>query len=230
MSIQLYLDPIKDRIHFSLRGFFELSVVGFVFCLADPTVESITLGVTVSGLGEALRIWKAGYRLQGSEFFVVGPHRFVRHPRYLGTFLVLLGLCLASRSAFSLFYLLLGIAITYGLSIKKHEEILLKKYGPSFVEYRVRVSSFIPQLFPVASESTRPLAFSLMGALFYRTRRELESVIGLIFAFGLLYAYTLVLNKSMFHITFAALISLFLVARLLYSFRRTSKISSTIVS
>ncbi len=66
--------------------------------LADPTFQSVLIGLLPILLGLALRVWAAGYLHKGGGLCVWGPYRFVRHPLYLGTTLGALGLCLMARS------------------------------------------------------------------------------------------------------------------------------------
>ena len=59
--------------------------LGFVFgvlvlILAQPTAESLTIGMSVAAVGEAIRVWAAGHLRKSREVTVSGPYRWVAHP------------------------------------------------------------------------------------------------------------------------------------------------------
>ena len=66
--------------------------------LAKPTPRSLVIGATVASVGELLRIWAAGHLEKGREVTVSGPYRFSRHPLYVGSSLIGVGIAIASAS------------------------------------------------------------------------------------------------------------------------------------
>jgi protein-S-isoprenylcysteine O-methyltransferase Ste14 len=80
--------------------------VGFVLgavvlWLAQPTVPSLAAGVAIALAGEALRVWAAGHLIKAREITTSGPYRFVRHPLYLGSSIIGVGVAVAAGSAIS---------------------------------------------------------------------------------------------------------------------------------
>jgi protein-S-isoprenylcysteine O-methyltransferase Ste14 len=74
-------------------------------------------------------------------------YRIVRHPIYLGTILVTVGLALATRGIVSLIYTLF-VAVFYSLLISAEEKSLLAEYGEEYQSYQRRVTRrLIPFLF-----------------------------------------------------------------------------------
>ena len=59
-------------------------------------------------VGEALRIWAAGHLEKGREVTRSGPYRWTRHPLYIGSAIIALGVVIAARSAI---VALLGAAV-----------------------------------------------------------------------------------------------------------------------
>ncbi|HUT86260.1 MAG TPA: methyltransferase, partial [Elusimicrobiales bacterium] len=51
-------------------------------------------GLVIISLGEAIRLWASGYLKKDKELAVTGPYRIVRHPLYVGSFLIALGFTL----------------------------------------------------------------------------------------------------------------------------------------
>lgn len=73
-----------------------------------------------------------------------GPYRFVRHPSYLGYFLMFIGLPLIWPNPFTLISL---IAIPGYVRVAVHEERLLtERFGKGYAEYQKRTGRFFPKL------------------------------------------------------------------------------------
>jgi protein-S-isoprenylcysteine O-methyltransferase Ste14 len=66
--------------------------------LAVPTLRTLTVGAVFAAAGELLSIWAAGHLEKGREVTTTGPYRFTRHPLYLGSVLIGVGLAIASAS------------------------------------------------------------------------------------------------------------------------------------
>ena len=74
--------------------------LGFVFgvavvWLARPTVRSLVIGVAIATVGEAFRIWAAGHLEKGREVTCSGPYRLTRHPLYIGSAMIGVGVAVA---------------------------------------------------------------------------------------------------------------------------------------
>jgi protein-S-isoprenylcysteine O-methyltransferase Ste14 len=212
--------------HFDLavvRRVFEFAVVAAVFCTANPDDMSLLLGLSISGIGELIRIWAAGYPLRTAHFHIAGPYRFVRHPRYLGTFFTLLGLCFAGQNPYVVGVYVLGISVIYHFSFKQEELALITLAGPRFEKYRSQVGAFIPQLIP--AESSNDQKFSLAFAVFKRQRREFESILGLILGFGLMYVSMLIPSRTISQSLLFGVVVFILAYRVLVMSRRRFFIS-----
>jgi len=55
-----------------------------VIILANPTAQTIAIGMSVALAGELIRIWAAGHLNKAREVTSSGPYRYVGHPLYLG--------------------------------------------------------------------------------------------------------------------------------------------------
>ena len=95
------------RFLFRWRGVIGFVAFGVVFWLARPTFGSCLLGLPIILVGLATRFWASGYigiegRVQGigaRRRIVSGPYRLLRHPLYIGNFLLVLGMLVALRPA-----------------------------------------------------------------------------------------------------------------------------------
>ncbi|MGH9387476.1 MAG: methyltransferase family protein [Vicinamibacterales bacterium] len=132
--------------------------------LATPTRESLMVGALIAWCGEALRVWAAGHLEKGTEVTRSGPYRFTRHPLYLGSTLIGVGLAVAA------YHLVLGILIvvylatTLTAAMRSEEAHLREKFGDAYAAY--------------AEERAAPMARAFSWARALRNR-EHHAIAGL---------------------------------------------------
>ena len=107
-----------------------------VLWLAHPTGRSLAVGATIAALGEAIRIWAAGHLEKGREVTMSGPYAFTRHPLYLGSVIIGIGLAVAASSLVVAGLVLAYLAITLTAAIATEEAHLTEKFGPAYPAYR----------------------------------------------------------------------------------------------
>jgi protein-S-isoprenylcysteine O-methyltransferase Ste14 len=147
-----------------------------VLWLSHPSWPSLTIGAGIAALGEALRVWAAGHLEKGTEVTVSGPYRFTRHPLYLGSVLMGIGVAVASSSAAVALVVAAYLALTITSAVRSEERHLTDKFGPAYPSYR---NGLAP---------TSPRRFSLQRAMANREHRTLS---GLVIALALLVWKTL---------------------------------------
>ncbi len=150
--------------------------LGFVFgavvlWLAQPTSELLARGATLAAAGEALRIWAAGHLEKGREVTRSGPYRWTRHPLYLGSTLIAVGIAVASGSRVAAGVVALYVLTTIPAAMLSEEAHLREKFGGDYDAY--------------LSGQAAPMLrrFSLARA---RTNREHQTVLGVLIGFALL--------------------------------------------
>ena len=79
------------------RVFLGFVSAALVLWLATPTWPSLALGAAIAIAGESLRLWAAGHLEKSREVTRSGPYRFTRHPLYLGSTLLGIGLATAAH-------------------------------------------------------------------------------------------------------------------------------------
>ena len=114
-------------------GFIAAAAVVF---LAHPTPRSLAIGIVVAVAGEAIRIWAAGHLEKGREVTTSGPYTFTRHPLYLGSTIIGIGLAIASANAIVAVLVLGYLAITLTAAISTEEAHLTEKFGSAYPDYR----------------------------------------------------------------------------------------------
>jgi protein-S-isoprenylcysteine O-methyltransferase Ste14 len=115
-----------------------LVVSGLTLCLAGimlRTWSKIVLGrfyTFAIGLSENHRV------------LVEGPYRFVRHPLYLGTFLIVIGFLLLTQSWSTLWFLTLPTVLVYSLRLVKEDAYLIQELGSEYQSYASRTARLVP--------------------------------------------------------------------------------------
>lgn len=150
--------------------------LGFLFAavvlwLAKPTLTTLMIGGAVAVVGEAIRIWAAGHVEKSREVTRSGPYQYTRHPLYLGSSLIGVGVAIASGSVWVAAIVIGYLAATITAAIRAEEAHLREKFGGAYDAYASRVAP--PMI----------RSFSLARAL---ANREHHTVAGLIVAFVLL--------------------------------------------
>ncbi len=210
------LSWIQDNFRTTLRGGIEFALMVLAFALCDPTPQSLAVGGAVSFVGELLRIMAAGYGYNLGELSVSGPYRFVRHPYFLGSALLFLGICIAARDPYVMGVAVMTLTVLYRWEFRRGEERLAKFLGPRFAEYKDRVPAFLPQLVPARRNLTDKHSFSLDYAILRGRHRELDALLGLALAFGLLFLGHWLTAKDLFHLGVVLTVGLYLVGRFIY--------------
>jgi len=114
--------------------------LGFVFAaivmwLATPTRNSLLFGAAIAVIGECLRLWAAGHLEKGREVTRSGPYRYTRHPLYLGSSIIGVGIAVASHhlvvGAMVVGYMLL----TLTAAMRSEEAHLREKFGDAYDAY-----------------------------------------------------------------------------------------------
>jgi protein-S-isoprenylcysteine O-methyltransferase Ste14 len=139
-----------------LRRIARLRVtIGFVggvlaIWLAHPTRASLLGGAAVALAGEAIRLWAAGHLEKGREVTSSGPYAFTRHPLYLGSTLIGLGLGYASASVVVAVMAIGYLAITLTAAVRTEEAHLTDKFGGAYPAYRAGRTDAVQRRFSLA--------------------------------------------------------------------------------
>lgn len=109
---------------------------GLVLWLAQPTPRTLLAGAVIALLGEGIRIWAAGHLEKGREVTSSGPYALTRHPLYLGSSVIALGLAVASASLLVAAIVIGYMALTLTAAIRTEEAHLTEKFGAAYPDYR----------------------------------------------------------------------------------------------
>jgi len=146
-------------------------LAGVVLWLAQPTWPTLAAGAVVAACGELLRLWAAGHLEKSLEVTSSGPYRFVRHPLYMGSTLIGIGLAIAATSLAVAAVIGVYIGLTLSAARRSEEAHLREKFGDAYDAY--------------AQKRAAPMMrrFSLERAV---RNREHHTIAGLLAGFALL--------------------------------------------
>ena len=85
------------------------------------------------------------YEQRANRVVATGAFRYVRHPLYLASILVYLGLTVFTSSLFS-FALLVGICVFLDLIASYEEDLLEAKFGDEYRRYKQRTGKWVPRI------------------------------------------------------------------------------------
>jgi protein-S-isoprenylcysteine O-methyltransferase Ste14 len=80
----------------------------------------------------------------GQRVIQHGPYRFLRHPSYLGSFLMSVGISIFFRSYVGIAFCLVGFFAAYVYRISAEEKTMLAEFGEEYAAYRKRTWRMIP--------------------------------------------------------------------------------------
>jgi protein-S-isoprenylcysteine O-methyltransferase Ste14 len=96
--------------------------------------------------GASIRFWARGHFVKGC-LFTTGPYAMVRHPLYLGSFLIVLGVLFQLKERlFNWVIVLTAFAIFYSAAIIYEEKSLKRRFGKEWELYCAKVPAIFPSL------------------------------------------------------------------------------------
>lgn len=141
------LYPRPDVQVYSFDYPFDLLVLGIQFLALLALIyvfKYFSLG-EFTGIAQIIRYYKNEYDIseldEKLKLKIAGPYRYMRHPLYFFTFLVLI-----FRPEMNLFYFtsVICIAVYFYIGSEYEEKKLLEKFGSEYEVYRNKVPRFFP--------------------------------------------------------------------------------------
>ena len=110
-----------------------MAIVALV--LARPTWSSWYMGLAVAVIGEGIRVWAAGHLEKSREVTTSGPYRWMRHPLYVGSSILTVGIVIAAKSYFLGGLAALYLSTTIPAAIRSEEAFLRQTFGDAYDRY-----------------------------------------------------------------------------------------------
>ena len=156
-----------------------------VVALARPTLESMLLGLPLVLAGEAIRIWASGHIEKTRKLATGGPYAHCRHPLYVGSLLLALGVAVASASVWVVAAVAAYFLAFFPSVMREETDFIARKFPEEFAAWAAEVPPFGPRLTPGGPRSSH-FEWSRVSR-----NREWRTVAALPLVAALLYARTL---------------------------------------
>jgi protein-S-isoprenylcysteine O-methyltransferase Ste14 len=194
--------------------------------LLDRLWELFCFAISLAGLG--IRTYTVGHvpagtsgrttsSIKATELNTTGMYSIVRHPLYLGNFVIWVGIVLFARSILLAAFCFLAFFLYYERIIIAEEAFLSEKFGAAFAQWAKKVPMIVPR-FKLWCKPAQPfswqvvlsreysglltitvsfVAIEVLGDRFYEGKWQLDWMWVAIFCVGLLVFVTLRTLKKM---------------------------------
>jgi protein-S-isoprenylcysteine O-methyltransferase Ste14 len=156
-------------------------VVGLAYiAFSRPYWSALAAGTTIILIGQLIRFWGAGYLEKNVRLARGGPYRLVRHPLYVGSFLMGLGLAVSVANPvwWTIGYLLLFVG--FFLPAIHVEELRLQSiFGAEYQDLMVEVPALFPRLMRRSSPPSPPIEAASFAWSRVLKNRESRSVVAM---------------------------------------------------
>ena len=111
------------------------ALAALVLVMARPAWPTWAAGAAIALCGEWLRIWAAGHLEKSREVTTSGPYRLTRHPLYMGSTLIGVGVAIASTSIIVAAIIGAYLGLTLSAARRSEEAHLRDKFGDAYDAY-----------------------------------------------------------------------------------------------
>ena len=161
--------------------------------LADPRPITFWVGACLVLLAWMLRMWAFGYLDKNALMVTTGPYAHTRNPAYLGSFIALIGISLASGNidslrgqlvwGFALMLIVCFFGFYFPRKMKREYPRLQKLFGEQLEEHAANVPNLWPRITSWRSGQERSFSFSLL-----RENHELSWGVAFVIALTAIYS------------------------------------------
>ncbi len=112
--------------------------------LPGRTAEPCRFGLALAVLGQVFRIYAAGYIFKNKQLATTGPYALVRHPLYLGNFIILIGFTIASANLYVVAGVIVFFLVWYPAAIAYEDSKLENIFGDEWRAWSRNIRAIIP--------------------------------------------------------------------------------------
>lgn len=112
--------------------------------VTDWSQPLVAGGILTIFFGLLIRAWAAGTLRKQKQLATTGPYAWVRHPLYLGSFLMMGGFAALAFHPFSLLIFAVPLVWMYWHTIRSEEKQMAKLFPLEWPEYAARVPALLP--------------------------------------------------------------------------------------
>ncbi len=133
------------RYHEASRQGFGLILLWVCAWYAAPAGENrIVIGLVIAALGQLWRIYAAGVIYKNKRLATTGAYSLVRHPLYLGNFLILAGFTLAAGNWIVAAVVAFFFLFYYPAAIRYEDHKLEGIFGDEWRQWSAGISGMFP--------------------------------------------------------------------------------------
>lgn len=103
------------------------------------------VGLVLVIAGTSIRFWARGHFVKG-HLFTTGPYGIIRHPLYLGSLLIVVGVLFQLSGWLNWLVILIAFAVFNGAAIMYEERSLERVFGKQWQLYKAKTPAMIPSL------------------------------------------------------------------------------------
>ena len=164
----IYLTDYKS---ISEKSYFYLLSLSIILSVIGSLIRFYTIGTTTKGTSGRNTKEQIADVLNST-----GMYSIVRHPLYLGNYLIWLGIAVSTLNFCFIFIMSLFFWLYYERIIFAEERFLEKKFGDYYLEWSNSLPAFFPLILNFKKSDT---SFSIISVL----RREYSSVLATVIGF-----------------------------------------------
>lgn len=86
-------------------------------------------------------------KVEDQKIIENGLYKFIRHPGYLGQWVIFIGISISTSNWLSVLAMLIPITIGYIYRIQVEERFMAEQMGADYLNYQVRTKRIIPRLY-----------------------------------------------------------------------------------
>jgi len=141
-----------DRIRFNeiLRQGIGLLLVAVCAYFANLDKGFVMLGLALAIAGQIFRIYAAGFIHKNKQLATTGPYSLVRHPLYLGNFLIMIGFTIAAANLYVTLVVVVFWLIWYPAAIAYEDAKLERIFEDEWRAWSKNIRAVIPGRFRFA--------------------------------------------------------------------------------
>ena len=173
-----------------------MNITAILFCLAGFWIRAYTIGTTPKGTSGRNTDQQVAEVLNSTGIYSV-----VRHPLYLGNYLMWIGIVLFTENISFFIIVSLLFWIYYERIMFAEERFLERKFGDAYTTWSMKAPAFIPN---VTMFRKSHIPFSLKSVL----RREYSGVLATVFGFVYVDFLIHVIHRHAWNISQSAMIIL----------------------
>lgn len=138
--------PVLDPFSHS-SGHLVLVLLGISHSIwAMSILHIITNAIIFFGFYMVYKGWQLIHTAKNDELVTAGIYQYIRHPQYVGMWLVTVGFLIQWPTLITLLLMWPVLMILYHRLSKREEKALSERFGEKFNQYKTKVPAYFPRL------------------------------------------------------------------------------------